>query len=276
MFCYYTHMVTRAGVDKGSVTAANLADWLLAHGRDRITTPDAAALLGIPEDHVRQRLHRQIAAHRFFTPARGLWLPVPPNYRTWGVTPGEDFIHILMTYLHRDYYVGWLSAAAIYGAAHHAPQVFQVAVDRQLRDRDIGRVRLRFVTRADLAKYRLSDRQVPAELRLSSPPHTAFDLADAPELGGGVSNVATVLGELADDIAPAGLLDLAQQYPVSTTRRLGYIFERIGHFDHSDVLRPLARTVKTGPTLLDPHSQRQGLLNSDWQVVENTELEIDL
>lgn len=38
----------------------------------------------------------------------------------------------MMAHLGRDYYLGWLSAAEMYGAAHQRPQVLQVAVDRHL------------------------------------------------------------------------------------------------------------------------------------------------
>ena len=50
----------------------------------------------------------------------------------------------MMGHLGRDHDVGSSSAAAVHGAAHQAPQVFQVVVDEQLADRDIHRARLRF------------------------------------------------------------------------------------------------------------------------------------
>jgi predicted transcriptional regulator of viral defense system len=52
-----------------------------------------------------------------------------------------------MRHLDVPYYVGWLSAAAMHGAAHHAPQVFQVAVGRHVRDRTVGRTKFRFAIR---------------------------------------------------------------------------------------------------------------------------------
>jgi predicted transcriptional regulator of viral defense system len=82
-----------------------------------------------------------------------------------------------MAFLSRRYYVALLSAAELHGAAHQAPQVFHVMVDRHVRDRDVGRARLRFFAGAHV------------EL-------TGVDLVEHPGPGGGIDNVATVLTEL--------------------------------------------------------------------------------
>ena len=61
------------------VRAADLADWLLAHGRTSITTGETAELLDIPADQVRVRLHVPSRRGELVSPARGLWIPVPPQ-----------------------------------------------------------------------------------------------------------------------------------------------------------------------------------------------------
>ena len=45
-----------------------------------------------------------------------------------GVLPGELFIDPMMRALGRNYYVSLLTAAAMHGASHQAPQAFQVMV----------------------------------------------------------------------------------------------------------------------------------------------------
>lgn len=75
---------------------------------------------------------------------RGLYVPVPPQYRSWRVVPADQFIDVMMSHLGCDYYVGFLSAAAHWGAAHQAVQEYQVVVNRHVLNRDIKRVRLRF------------------------------------------------------------------------------------------------------------------------------------
>lgn len=67
---------------------------------------------------------------------------------------------VRMRALGRDYYVSLLTAAAMHGAAHQAPQVFQVMVDRHVADRDIERVKLRFYTNEYLDRMTVQERQV--------------------------------------------------------------------------------------------------------------------
>ena len=65
-------------------------------------------------------------------------MPVAPQYRTWGAPPPAELVDTLMAHLDREYYVGWLSASELLGAAHQRPQVFQVAVDASIAARRIG------------------------------------------------------------------------------------------------------------------------------------------
>src|SRR5674476_588575 len=95
-----------------SVVAArtlDLLDDLIAQGRAAITTAEAADALAIPQDQVRVRMHRYVQQGRVIAPARGLWVPVPPQDRVYGSLPGLEMIDLLMGHLDRDYYVGWLT-----------------------------------------------------------------------------------------------------------------------------------------------------------------------
>ncbi len=260
--------------------APDLADWLLAHGRSAVDTAEAADLLGVPDDHVRVRLAPAVRAHRIVSPSRGLWIAVPPEYRTWGAPPALDFLDPLMAHLHRDYYVGWLSAAEIHGAAHQRPQVTQVAVDRQLADRDLGRARLRFHTQARAGTLPRARHTVPTgQVWVSTPELTALDLADRPSLGAGHSNVATVLAELAEaqTLDPARILDAAAGFPGAALRRLGYLLELVeAEVDADPLAVHVAADPLALPALLDPASPRRGSVSERWGLLVNTDVEPDL
>ena len=89
-------------------------------------------------------------------------------------------------------------------------------VDRQVRDRQIDRARLRFSTHVNLDRLPVEQRQTShGSYRLAVPELVACDLADRPREGGGLSNVATVLSELAADGNLAGdrLAELAARVP---------------------------------------------------------------
>ena len=186
----------------GHHTTADAIDSLLAHGQTAVTTDQGVRTA---RSASRNRFGCGIAQAgtgngRVFSPARHLWVAIPPQYRTWRVIPGVQFIDPMMTHLGRDYYVGWLSAAELYGAAHQRPQVLQVAVDRHVPDRDIKTIRLRFTERRHLTELPRVRQNVPTgQIWVSSPEVTALDLSADPRRGGGMSNIATVLIELTDD-----------------------------------------------------------------------------
>lgn len=262
------------------MSAGDVVDGLLAHGRSAFSTEEAAELLGVPAEHVRVRLNPLVRQGRVFSPARSLWIAIPPEYRTWKVTPGLQFLDAMMSHLGRSYYVGWLSAAEIYGAAHQRPQVLQVAVDRHLADKDLGRVRLRFVERRHATEIPRVQRNVPTgQVWVSSPEATALDLASVPVLGAGVSNIATVLAELGEDnvLVSEKLAATAELYPLAAVRRLGFLLEAV---DQLELAAPLYETAQARrrwrPDLLEPSAPEEGSIDSRWRLVLNSVVEPDL
>lgn len=187
--------VVGSGID-----ITKLPDALLAAGIHAFSAQDAAEVAGIKPSSAWPALARLTKNRLAFSPARGLYVPIPPEYRSWGAVPATWFVDALMSHLGRAYYVGYLSAAEIYEAAHQRPQVFQVVVDRDVRDRSFGRVRLRFITNRDVAALPSIRRNTPTgTMAISTPALTALDLANRPENGGALHNVATVLIDLATD-----------------------------------------------------------------------------
>ncbi|MCL4445733.1 MAG: type IV toxin-antitoxin system AbiEi family antitoxin [Actinobacteria bacterium] len=259
---------------------ADAIDSLLAHGQSAVTTDQASKLLEVPAEQVRVRMHRMVRDGWVFSPARSLWVAIPPQYRTWRVIPGVEFIDLMMTHLGRDYYVGWLSAAELYGAAHQRPQVLQVAVDRHVLDRDIERVRLRFTERRHLAELpRVRQNVSTGQIWVSSPEVTALDLAADPRRGGGVNNVATVLIELTDDnrLDDSRLGKAANHFSLPSTRRLGYLLERIERPNLAEPLREISEQRRNfPPDLLSPGSGDHGDVDSRWRLRINTTVEPDL
>ena len=259
---------------------ADALDALLAHGRHVVTTQEAAHLLGVPAGHVRVRMNRYAHSGRVFSPARGLWVLVPPEFRTWAVTPGLHFIDAMMGHLGRDYYVGWLSAAEIHGSAHQRPQVLQVAVDAHLADRDVGRVRLRFAERRRVGTVPRLRRNVPTgQVWVSTPAATMLDLADDVPRGGGVSNVATLLLELTEeiDLDPQELAQTAAQFPLSAIRRLGYLLDLMEQHESAEPLHVLSEQRRYFQVdALAASAPRSGNVDPRWRVDVNTDVEPDL
>ena len=269
--------MTVAGLLGGRIEIGRLPDALLSAGVHAFTTADAAEAAGVRPDSARPALARLIRNELAFSPARGLYVPIPPEYRSWGAVPATWFVDPLMRHLGRAYYVGYLSAAELHGAAHQRPQVFQVVVDRDLRDRAFGRVRMRFVTNSDIADLPTVRRNTPTgAMAVATPDLTAIDLANRPENGGGLHNVATVLVGLANDgkLDDPTLARMVDHFPVAAARRTGWIIE---HFTdvRLDALADVASRAIGEPSNLDQHGPRRGRVDPRWRVRVNAVVEPD-
>ncbi|ANS80269.1 hypothetical protein SGUI_2873 [Serinicoccus hydrothermalis] len=187
-------------------------------------------------------------------------------------------IDLVATHLSLDYYVGWLSAAQLHGAAHQAPQTFQVAVSRQLRDRGIGRTAFQFRLRSDIPKVPVVHHPTRAgQARVSTPESTAVDIATDVTLSGGIDNAATVILELDEvcDLDRFELVRLAATVPAAAVRRMGFTLDRLGGRGGMDDLRALALAGPPTPARLDPSAAATGPVDPRWMVRLNREVEVD-
>ncbi len=257
---------------------SKLPDALVAAGINAFTVDDAAKVAGIKRSSAWPALARLVKNKLAFSPARGLYIPIPPEYRSWGTVPAEWFVDPLMAHLGRAYYVGYLSAAEIHEAAYQRPQVFEVVVNRDLRARSFGRVRLRFITNRDAADLPTLRRNTPTgTMAVATPELTAIDLANRPDRGGALYNVATVLSDLATDgkLQDDRLAKLVPSFPATAGRRVGWIIE---HFTNVrlDVLARVVASATDEPSKLDPHSERRGSIDRRWRLRVNADVEPDL
>lgn len=270
-----------------AVPIGHLRDEVVGRGISALTLDQVIDLTGLSRGAAREAMRRARAAGHFFAPAPGLYVPIPSEFSSWGVVPAMDFIDQLMGFLGRSYYVGLLSAAELHGAGHQRPQVFQVMVDRPLADRDIERVRLRFYERTHLDDVPVVLRNSrTAQVRVSSPEATVFDLAERPKDSGSLDNVATVYGELVEEakLDAAKLGDVASRYPMAVVRRVGWLLDHVSsHADTSALSETLvdflaARSVhgRRPVDLLAAGGPRRGTADTRWGLVVNADVEPDL
>ena len=261
-----------------SVRPRDLPDHFLSLGQYEFTLDDAATVIGSDRGAAADALGRLQRRKQVFSPARGLYVAVPPEYRSWGVLPGDWFIDAMMRHLGRPYYVALLTAARIHGASHQAPQVFQVMVDSPapLRDRDLGRVRLRFYSSKHVLEDKVQRITVPTGyLTVSARETTVVDLIAHHRACGGYSNVATILMELGE-LGGSELARVASRRGRALVRRTGWFVERFAHADDLEALRQAARLDLGEPALLDPAAGKRGKTDLDWRVRVNTQVQPDL
>ncbi|HEY2537304.1 MAG TPA: type IV toxin-antitoxin system AbiEi family antitoxin [Solirubrobacteraceae bacterium] len=259
-----------------NVPIHKLPDLLISQGRYSASLEEIRELTGLSYAAVTSGLQRLRQARRVFSPTRGLYAVIPPEYRSWGVTPADWFIDDLMRHLGRHYYVALLSAAAYHGASQQAPQVFQVMSDGRVLDRAIERVRLRFYVNEHTADTPIDKRTVhTGYIRVSTREATVVDLIREPRASGSLNNVATILIEIGE-LDGSVLATLAARHGRTLARRTGWMVEHYGSCEDLGPLRLAARLDLGEPATLSASGPRRGPTDPDWRVRVNTIVEPDL
>jgi predicted transcriptional regulator of viral defense system len=259
-----------------NISINGLPDLLIARGRYSASLAEIRELTGLSYAAVTSGLQRLRKQRRAFSPTRGLYVVVPPEYRSWGVVPAEWFIDDLMRHLGHSYYVALLSAATYHGASHQAPQVFQVMAGARVLDRAIGRVRLSFYTSTHMIGTPTEMVSVhTGSIPVSSREATVADLIREPRASGGINNVATILAEIGE-LDGSALATLAARHGRALARRTGWLVERYGACQDLGPLRLAARLDQGEPDLLVASGPRRGRADRAWRVRVNVAVEPDL
>lgn len=258
------------------VSMQDLPDLLISRGRYSASLEEIRSLTGLSDAAIASGLQRLRKQRRVFSPTRGLYVVIPPEYRSWGVVPADWFVDDLMRHLGHRYYVGLLSAAAYHGASHQAPQAFQVMTDRRVLDRTIERVRLRFYVNEHTADTPTITVTVhTGSIPVSSREATVIDLIRELRTSGGISNVATILTEIGE-LNGSALATLAARHGRALARRAGWMVDHYGSCQDLGPLRLAARLDVGEPALLSPSGPRRGRTDPTWRVRLNISVEPDL
>ena len=262
----------------GSVRASELPDWALSHGITSLTTEEVMHLCALPANQVSQRMAALRKSAKLFSPARGLWIPIPPEYRTWGAPDPMRYIDDMMGHLRTDYLVGWLSAAECHGASHHAAQVFQVATGKAVGARAFGRSRLEFYRRDYVGTATQSSELLQKKgVRVAAPGATMLMLAADPGKCGGMSNVANLVIELAEECSgyEAEVIANSTLFPDAAVRRLGWLLDEFGGGAPYEIADHCV-SLSSESSFLSPSSARAGRLDTKWRIVVNEEVDPDI
>lgn len=251
---------------------------LAAGGRYDFASRDAQKALGVSPAATKLALNRLARQGLIASPARGFYVIVPPEYRSLGSLPPEQFIPGLMQRLGLAYYVGLLSAAQYHGAAHHRPQEFQVMLAQRHRPIHCGAVRVAFHIRKNLASVPVQRfNTLRGTILVSTPEATAVDLVGYPDQAGGLDQVVTILNELAEKLDPHRLVAAAETAPLPWAQRLGYLLEKVEPGDRAEALKAYVRQHVRQTAVLLPSATRDGATRSeDWKLLVNADVEPEL
>ncbi len=260
------------------LNARDYVGGLAANGRYHFTSGEAQSALGVSADAAKLALNRLEKKSFIASPARGFYVLVPPEYRSLGCLPADQFIPALMQRLDIPYYAGLLSAAEYHGAAHQRLQEFQVFLANNRRPIQCGMVRVVFIARKHIEDVPVQSFNTPrGPVLVSSPEATALDLVGYAGHAGGLAQVGTVLSELAERLDPEKLATAARTAPVPWAQRLGYLLERLGFDAKTPALKEYVRAhAKQWTLLLSKAPQKRSPGNKGWKLHVNSKVEAEL
>ena len=218
---------------------------------------------------------------RILSVYKGFYLIVPPEYNSRGVLPPVLFIHQLMQYIGKPYYVGLLSAAALHGAAHQQPQEFFVVTSSKQAPTKRKGLKINYIKKKNIPTNLIEKRKTESGyIHVSNPELTAADLIYYHNRVGGLNRAATVLNELAEAMKPKNInQELMQNVPMATLQRLGFILEDILH--QHNLSEKLYNQLQKSETKLFMQPLKSGATtnglpkNRKWKITINTNIEID-
>lgn len=220
------------------------------------------------------------------SPARGLYVIVPPEHQPHGSIPAEELVPLVMKHLGVNYYVALLTAGLFHGATHQKPARFQVISDKRIKHSStFGDVEIDFIYKKSVLGLPTQDFTVSTGyLKVAIPELVALDLLEYPNHAGGLNHIATVFSELIENLDPVKLINLAKDtHAEYQLQRIGYILDHIDMMDEKNAeiaTSALALYVKENkPSYLPLASEisKTGYPRcKKWRIIENSEIESDL
>lgn len=206
----------------------------------------------------------------------GFFMIIPPEYFHFGSLPPHWIIDPLMKYLNHEYYIGLLSAASLYGATEQQPMTFQVVVDTQMRNIELERGDIEF------HYYKYCERAAKEQItvptgyaKIATREQTIVDLVRFHPVCGYLTNVAMVIGDLAEECHPEALASVIQSESMETVlQRLGYILEFLEYPDLADKVElELAKRCARFTVLRPDFHIKEGKRLNRWKLILNDTLE---
>lgn len=257
-------------------------DNLRSSGKRHFTFKQVISDLGISINSAKSGLYRLKNEGKIITPAKGLYVIVPPEYKSYGSLPAEELVPILMQHLQVDYYISLLSGAGYHGASHQKSARFQIITNKRSKHPlEFGQIKLEMIYKKSLTGLPVQDIVVnTGYLKVASPELVALDLLTYPNRVGGLNHIATVLSELVEAIDADKLIRLAEMVGEKAwLQRLGFILEKIDSMDEAKQVKIISRLQEylDGKMFvfipLASELPRTGYPRiKKWEIIANTEI----
>ncbi|MBV8801893.1 MAG: type IV toxin-antitoxin system AbiEi family antitoxin [Gammaproteobacteria bacterium] len=258
--------------------ATEFITMLRTQGRYSFTIIEAEKALNLNKIATINALRRLRLKKMIVSPARGFYLILLPEYQMLGCLPAEMFISDLMNYFSQPYYIGFISAAQYYGAAHQKPQRFQVVTPKNRPAIRCGYIYIEFIANkhANLMPIKKFN-TLAGTINVATPEAIAADIVNMPKHAAGINNAATILCELAPHLKIQNIIELTKLNPeLFWLQRLGYLLEFLGINKPANALSKILNDKKLHWALLVSHAKYKSLQrNKKWKIIVNTNVEPD-
>ena len=271
---------------KGHDMFYNYLEKVREGGKRAFTFKQILQEMNLSEDSAKSGLYRLKKEGKIISPAKGLYVIVPPEHQSYGSIPAEELLPLLMKHLKVNYYVSLLSGATFYGAAHQKPARFQFITNKRIKHPlEFGEVKLELIYKKSLTDLPTRDFVVSTGyLKVASPELIAIDLLNYSSRAGGLNHIATVLSELIESMDENKLISLAEKITETyQLQRLGYMLEKIETMDEDKTAQIVAKLeeclsgkMKAYVPLASEIAKVGYPRVKKWKIIENTTIESDL
>lgn len=282
MFAKNYQIGSNSQMQKHTAITHNLDSFLSAvrsKGRYCFGLEELKTTLQLSNKAANQALFRAKSKSKIVQVRKSFYAILTPEYLNRGMLPAYLFIDDLMAHLHKRYYIGLLSAAALHGAAHQQPmETFVITQKPALRPIKNKNLKINFMVKKDWADEFIVKKKTEAGyINVSSAELTALDLFYYTGTIS-VSNIVTILKELVEEIKASQLQKAATEFPqVAALQRLGFIMDEI--LKNQKLAAAVERALKnkkTFPVALSNSKIKEGRFNNKWKVFQNTVIEADI
>lgn len=203
----------------------------------------------------------------------GKYLLIPPEHGPEAL--GESNVLALAGQLADPYYIGYGTAASHYGMTTQHRNVVWLVTPHRLRDRRLLNTDVRIVNPVERKFFGYGPVNVLGfEVMMSDREKTAIDCVDRPDLSGGVSEAAYVLGRASKKLDWEKVVEYLQQIDsMALARKVGWLLDHVGANapDHvHSSLTALAFKADTkailGPKVSEEHAIGY---QSSWKLIVN-------
>lgn len=260
-------------------TLQQYLEHLQSRGRYCFLRSDVIATLYLSNNAFKKAVHRLIQKRKVIRIRGNFYTILPLEYQASGSLPASWFIDFFMKYLKQPYYCGLLTAAALHGAAHQQPMIFQVVTTKPMRPIQVSNLKIEFLYKKEIQSHFYQPiKTVTGSMNVATPEMTAFDLVRYMNAAGQVNHVSTVLCELVEqlDAEKLGVLLKNNDVEITAAQRLGYLLDvlqlpiDLAPLEHQLKQRKMSRrllVLSSGEPIIER--------NQRWQILVNEPVEPD-